>query len=85
MEHITFILISLVMAFLITFVTMPIGIKLLIYFRIGKNIRSEGLVGKAEEFEKLHGKKMGTPTMGGIIMIFALVILVLLSVIAQHA
>ncbi len=59
---------------------MPIGIKLLIKLRIGKNIRSEWLLGTAEIFEKLHLKKWGTPTMWGIILIFSMIILVLLSI-----
>lgn len=57
MSHILFILVSIVAAFVITMLIMPFGIKTLIRYRIGKNIRSEGLVGKAEEFEKLHTKK----------------------------
>lgn len=80
MSYLVFILISLLMAFLITFFLMPIGIKLLIKLRIGKNIRSEWLLGTAEIFEKLHLKKWGTPTMWGIILIFSMIILVLLSI-----
>lgn len=41
MSYIIFILISFLMAFLIGFFLMPIGIKTLIRLRIGKNIRSE--------------------------------------------
>lgn len=82
-SYIIYILVSLVMAFIVTFLLMPCGINLLIKYKIGKNIRSEWLIGKAEEFEKLHTKKTGTPTMGGIIMIFSMVLLVLFSVIAQ--
>jgi UDP-N-acetylmuramyl pentapeptide phosphotransferase/UDP-N-acetylglucosamine-1-phosphate transferase len=42
----------------------PSYIKLLIHFKIGKQIRENALLGKAYEFMKLHQKKSGTPTMG---------------------
>jgi hypothetical protein len=42
---------------------MPIGIRLLKKYKIGKQIRDEALIGKAEEFARLHGAKTGTPTM----------------------
>lgn len=84
MSHIAFLLVSLVTAFCLSLLVIPSGIALLRRFRIGKNIRSEGLVGKAEEFEKLHTKKGGTPTMGGIIMIAVMLIMVALSVIVQY-
>ena len=71
------------MAFLMGMWLMPIGIRLLIRCKIGKNIRSEWLVGKAEEFEKLHTKKQWTPTMGWVIIIAIVLIMVVLSVIAQ--
>jgi hypothetical protein len=42
----------------------PFYIDLLIRYKIGKQIRENGLIGKAVEFMKLHEKKSGTPTMG---------------------
>lgn len=80
MSPLLFILVSLVFAFTLTFMIMPYGIRLLYQYRIGKNIRSEGLIGKAEEFSKLHGKKQGTPTMGGLIMLFVVGIIILISI-----
>lgn len=41
-------------------------------------------MGKAAEFEKLHTKKRGTPTMGGIILITSVLLMVLFSVIIQQ-
>lgn len=72
------------MAFLIGFFLMPIGIKTLIRLRIGKNIRSEWLVGMAEEFLKLHGKKRGTPTMGGLVIIFTTLVMIVISIVTQY-
>ncbi len=57
MIHSIFILSALLVSFLLTLVIMPYGIRLFIKWGLGKNIRSEGLVGKAKEFEKLHSKK----------------------------
>jgi UDP-N-acetylmuramyl pentapeptide phosphotransferase/UDP-N-acetylglucosamine-1-phosphate transferase len=63
---------------------MPYGIRLLYHYRLGKNIRSEALSGgKAEEFEKLHTKKQGTPTMGGLIMIVAIMLIIIISIVMQ--
>lgn len=58
-----FILSSLILSFCLTFLMMPRGIALLKKYKIGKQIREEALMGKAEEFSRLHGTKMGTPTM----------------------
>ena len=59
-----FILASLVLSFCITFLMMPRGIALLKRLKMGKQIREEALIGKAEEFSRLHSAKAGTPTMG---------------------
>ncbi|MBS9784412.1 phospho-N-acetylmuramoyl-pentapeptide-transferase [Candidatus Gracilibacteria bacterium] len=80
MIHSIFILSALLVSFLLTLVIMPYGIRLFIKWGLGKNIRSEGLVGKAKEFEKLHSKKKGTPNMGGALMIFTVILVVLLSI-----
>jgi hypothetical protein len=36
---------------------MPYGIELLVRMKIGKQIREDGLIGKAVEFAKLHEGK----------------------------
>ncbi|AFS78309.1 phospho-N-acetylmuramoyl-pentapeptide-transferase MraY [Gottschalkia acidurici 9a] len=61
----------IVVAFLITLILGPILIPLLKRLKVGQSIREEG--------PKTHYKKSGTPTMGGILMIAALLITVLTS------
>lgn len=60
-----------VTAFIITLVLGPIVIPMLKRLNIGQNVRDDG--------PKTHLSKSGTPTMGGIIIIFALVITSLTS------
>ncbi len=50
MTHFVFILCALIFSFVITLFIMPYGIRLLVSLRCGKNIRSQWLVWKAEEF-----------------------------------
>ncbi|MFH1250027.1 MAG: phospho-N-acetylmuramoyl-pentapeptide-transferase [bacterium] len=57
-------------ALLISFIIGPFFLKLLEKYQIGETIRDDG--------PKSHLSKKGTPTMGGIIMIFSVVIPVLL-------
>jgi phospho-N-acetylmuramoyl-pentapeptide-transferase len=79
-SNLFFILGSLLASFLLTFVLMPYGIELLTRLKMGKQIREEGLMGKAIEFAKLHEGKKGTPTMGGIFVIVTVIILTILSI-----
>ena len=58
-------------AFLITLILGPILIPLLKRLKVGQSIREEG--------PKSHYKKSGTPTMGGIIMVIALLLTVFIS------
>jgi len=62
---------TIVISFVITLILGPIFIPILTKLKIGQNIREEG--------PKSHYKKSGTPTMGGIIMIIALIITTLTS------
>lgn len=55
-----------VISFAITIILGPILIPLLRKLKIGQNVREEG--------PKTHLKKSGTPTMGGVIMLIALII-----------
>jgi phospho-N-acetylmuramoyl-pentapeptide-transferase len=50
---------------------------------LGKKIRTEGLVGKATEFSKIHSSKAGTPTMWGVFIITSVILIVLWSVIVK--
>lgn len=74
-----FILASLVLSFCITFLMMPRGIALLKRLKMGKQIREEALIGKAEEFSRLHSAKAGTPTMGWVFILITVILLVILS------
>lgn len=62
--------ISFIIAFILTF---PIS-RILYKYKLGKPIRSEG----TPIFTELHKKKEGTPTMGGIIIWSAVVIVILI-------
>lgn len=79
-----FILGSLIISFSLTFALMPLGIDLLKRYKMWKQIREEALMWKAAEFAKLHGSKMGTPTMGGIMILFAVVLMVAFSILIQY-
>ncbi|MDR7870085.1 MAG: phospho-N-acetylmuramoyl-pentapeptide-transferase [Tissierellaceae bacterium] len=62
---------TLVISFLITLILGPIVIPLLKRLRVGQSIREEG--------PKSHYSKSGTPTMGGLIIMIALIITVFSS------
>ena len=79
-----FILGSLVLSFVMTFLMMPYGISLLVKYKMGQQIREEALMGKAEEFSRLHQGKSGTPTMGWAIILLSVILLVVLSIVIQY-
>jgi phospho-N-acetylmuramoyl-pentapeptide-transferase len=62
---------------------MPAGIALFERLGLGKNIRTEWLIGQATEFARLHSKKKGTPTMGGVFIILTVLILIGFSILMQ--
>ncbi|KPU28324.1 phospho-N-acetylmuramoyl-pentapeptide-transferase [Caloranaerobacter sp. TR13] len=61
----------IIISFVITLILGPILIPILKRLKVGQNVRGEG--------PKTHLKKQGTPTMGGIIMLIALLITTLSS------
>jgi len=61
----TILLITLIIAFLVAIVCSPIFILLLKTMKLGQYIRDEG--------PQEHQKKAGTPTMGGVIIVLAIV------------
>ncbi|MDP1629679.1 MAG: phospho-N-acetylmuramoyl-pentapeptide-transferase, partial [bacterium] len=71
--EVTRILALATIAFLIAMALTPILIRFLYKYRLGKQIRTEG----APIFSSLHKKKEGTPTMGGILIWFTVLILAL--------
>ena len=68
------------LAFLVTLALTPIYLKLAKKLKLGKQIRDTAISGeKASLFKKMHAKKSGTPTMGGIIMWGSVLLIVLFS------
>jgi len=63
------------LSFFIAILITPIVYKLLIKYRLGKQIREDA---NAPIFMQMHRKKAGTPTMGGIIVWGAVLILIIL-------
>ncbi|WP_053956890.1 phospho-N-acetylmuramoyl-pentapeptide-transferase [Inediibacterium massiliense] len=64
-------IITIITSFLITLILGPLVIPILQRLKVGQSIRDEG--------PKSHMKKSGTPTMGGLIMIVAILITTLTS------
>jgi len=62
---------NILISFLITLILGPIMIPLLRKLKIGQNVRDDG--------PQTHLKKSGTPTMGGILILIALVITIVTS------
>lgn len=59
------------LAFVVGLFLTPLLTKILFKYRLGKQIRTEG----APIFAKMHQKKEGTPTMGGILIWFTVLLL----------
>lgn len=77
------ILLLTALAFGVAFAWMPLLLRLLLRFRAGKAIRPDA---ETPVFAKLHAKKSGTPTMGGILVWGTVLFLaVALSAVSQSA
>lgn len=59
-------------AFILALSATPLLLKFLYTYKLGKNIRSDG---STPIFTKLHSSKLGTPTMGGVLVWGTVVIL----------
>ncbi len=69
-----------ILAFTVAFLFTPIWTNLLYKYKIGIKIKTTGVEGdKLTYVSKLHKKKGGTPTMGGVIVWFSVIILIILS------
>ena len=75
------ILVVTALAFLLAMLATPAVTKLLKVLKLGKQIRSEA---SAPIFSKLHAGKSGTPTMGGILIWGAVLILAFASSLAAN-
>lgn len=68
------------LTFALTLFLTPIYLKLAEKFKLGKQMRQEALSGgEASIFREMHAKKIGTPTMGGIIMWGSVLLVIVFS------
>ena len=74
------IMVTGLLAFILAFSITPIWTKILYKYKIGIKIKENSVDGKKLTYiNKLHADKSGTPTMGGLIVWVAVVILVVVS------
>ena len=83
-NSLTFLLSYLIIACVITLLIIPVYIRLLYKYNIGKKIREEWLIGKATEFARLHASKIGTPTMGWGVILGVVIIMVCFSILLKQ-
>ncbi len=68
------------LAFIVTMLMTPAFVQFLTKNKLGKQIREEAVDGQPSTiFQQLHGKKKGTPTMGGVLVWGSITAIVLLS------
>ena len=67
------VLILSAISFLVALALMPLLSKILLKFKVGKNIRNDG---STPIFSSLHAEKQGTPTMAGVLVWFTVSLLV---------
>jgi len=68
------------LAFCIGVFVFPDFIKFVQEYKLTQKIRQEGLSGGISKlFSKLHAHKSGTPTMGGIVILFSIVLTIVIS------
>ena len=73
-----------VLSFLVAISIFPAFIRFVQNYKLTQKIREDGLSGGAAKlFSKLHAHKSGTPTMGGIVIIFSVFLTVGISWILQ--
>lgn len=79
-KDLSLISISSTFTFIIALLLTPWFTKQLVKFKIGKQIREHALSGeKSSIFSELHAKKSGTPTMGGLLILGAVIIVIIFS------
>ncbi len=83
-NSITFLLLYLIAGCIATFIVIPRYIDFLYRHNLGKKIRENGLIGKATEFARLHAAKIGTPTMGGGVILGIVLFMVSISIVLQY-
>ncbi len=84
LSDLVFIGVYSILSCILAFMLAPAFIRLLLKYRLGKQLREHAVDGKAATiFNQLHGKKKGTPTMGGVLVWGTTLMVVLLSRIAS--
>ncbi|MCX6765618.1 MAG: phospho-N-acetylmuramoyl-pentapeptide-transferase [Candidatus Moranbacteria bacterium] len=74
------VLVTGLLAFLLAFLITPLWTKILYKYRIGIKIKDQSVDGEKLTFvSKLHARKAGTPTMGGVLVWISVLILVFSS------
>ena len=75
-----------ILAFIIALIFTPWFTRLLIKYKIGKQLRENAISGeKSVLFTALHAKKSGTPTMGGLLIWITVLMVVIISIAFQSA
>lgn len=72
-----------IVTFILWMLTIPYYINFLIQFKLGQQIREDGLLGKAPLFSALHKEKWGTPSMWGAMIIGITFFMVIFSMVIQ--
>ncbi len=67
------------LAFLLSVLVFPRFIKLIRELKFTQKIREKGLMGGSPIFSALHAHKSGTPTMGGAVIIFSVLVVIGIS------
>ncbi len=83
-NSLAFLLLYLIIGSVATFLIIPWYIRFLYRHNLGKKIREEWLIGKAIEFARLHAGKIGTPTMGGGVILWVVFLIVVFSICVQY-
>ena len=84
--HLLFIFSFGILAFLITILIAPLFIAFMTRHHFGQQIREETVDGKkASIFRKLHLKKSGTPSMGGVLIWLVTLVVVLISAFTPYS
>ncbi len=82
-NHLILIFSFWLLTFLVWFTLFPFFIEFLIDFKMWKKIRDKATMWDALIFSKLHSKKSWTPTMWGIVIIWTVFLMVIISILLQ--
>ncbi len=75
-----------IIAFVITIITTKPFVQFLHHYKLGKQLRKNAVDGKsANVFLEHHAHKAGTPTMGGLLICFSIVMTIILSRVLSYS